>query len=162
MDRDEYFRLHDKINARYQESLKSAIEKIEAKLKAERRRDLEGLKRTWMLDNDAPPPEVAIEDAVREGDADQVVGFVGEASELRSRNDKIRRAVRLVEGDEVTQPMVMAKLEEVFPDAVAGLDPTLISKVLRWLEDHGALTTLSMGSRGNPRRYRKTQDINRY
>jgi hypothetical protein len=165
MNRDDYIRLHSKINARYEESLKLAFDRIKAKLDAERRKDLESLKRTWTLDNSTPPPEIdvnspsnAVNNEIRANQADNTHN----SRPLRSRNDKIRRAVQLIEGDEVTQPIVMKKLEEEFPEAAKGLAPTLISKVLRWLEDHGALITVSMGSARKPRVYRKTELINRF
>lgn len=160
MNRDDYFRLYNKITAQYAERFQSELTKIKARLQNEQQRDLEGLNRIWSLANGTPPPE--IEGNGLENEGIQPTGSYGEDIELRSRNDKIRRAVRLLEGDIVTQPLVMQKLKETFPEAVKGLDPTLISKVLRWLEDHKALETVSMGSPKKPRVYRKKEAINRY
>jgi hypothetical protein len=166
MTRDEYLRLYNRINLRHDESLKLAIKRIKTKLAAERRRDLDGLSRMWLLDNNTPPPPVDEDYALQATDAEngetQAYHTNSVLKPFRTRNDKIRRAVRLVEGDEVSQPIVMKKLKAEFPEAAEGLAPTLISKVLRWLEDHGALVTVSMGSPKSPRIYRKTELINRF
>lgn len=160
MDRTEYKRLYNKIDAKFEERLKAALDKVRADLDAERRRDIEGLSRTWCLDNDEPPPHISASTSTHSHSTKAKSkptkgGNKPNSENFHSRNDKIRYAVRLLDGDEVTQPKVMAKFQEMFPREAKGLYGTTISKVLRGMEKDGLLIKVSAATAHNPTTYKK-------
>jgi len=168
MDSDEYLRLYRRLDANQLARFQAGVEKLKAELAEERRKDVEALNRTWALANDdTPPPDVSALASERVPvTAPQVArnnGSHAPTPALHTRNHRIRHAARQVEGDVVTQPLVMAKLRELFPEDAKNLDGTVISKNLRKMEDDGELETIAEAARdgSSPRVFRKMQAMSR-
>lgn len=152
MDREEYIRLQRKIRERF-DGRRVELEKQIRSLAEERLVSIASLNRVWEIDNGQEPPptgEIAEPSTPSNGDHPNSSGL-----KLPTRNDKIRYAVKFVEGNDVTQALVKAKFQELFPEAAEGIQATHIAKVLRGMEKIGELKRVRQASGHGPLTYRK-------
>jgi hypothetical protein len=81
-----------------------------------------------------------------------------EAGKPMSKMQRIKNIVPFVEGDEVSQPLVMAKVRELCPDLIY-TDPTIVTKALRELEEEGVLVEVQKARAKNPAVFRKVSSL---
>jgi hypothetical protein len=77
-----------------------------------------------------------------------------EAGKPMSKAQRIKSIVPLMEGDEVSQPLVITKVRELYPD-LAYIDPTIVTKALRELEKDGVLVQVRPRRAKHPAVFRK-------
>jgi hypothetical protein len=166
IDQQEYRRLFGKIEGKIAAKRNAEMERIEAELEAERRSYIESLNRTWALDNDDPPPDTS-DLSLAFSTLEPVEAAQGNGSQpssvpdhFETRNDQIRFVIPLIEGDEISQPKVMDKLRELFPEEASYIQTPNISKVLRGLEKNGALKKVRGAHANNPTIYRRVNGLN--
>ena len=166
MDEQEYRRLYSKIEDKIASQLQDEMERIYALMDAERQNYIQSLNRTWAIDNDAPPPNVS-----DLGKPYNYSGLIkkeqgnGHAAappdHFETRNDQIRYVIPLISGDEISQPKVMDKLRELFPEEASYIQTPNISKVLRDLEKKGSLVKVRDAHANSPTIYRRVNGLAR-
>ena len=151
MDEREYQRLRRAIDEKFKSGL--------AKLEAERNRRLEVLNEfrslfqdESSLDNPRPISRPALP-GNQTGNGSQA----GITKREPTQREQVKLAVEQVDGDVITQPIVLAKLVEIAPKLAETIHPTNISKILRSLEEDGKLKLVRKAHASQPTVYKRTK-----
>lgn len=72
-----------------------------------------------------------------------------------TQKEQVLLAVGQVDGDVITQPIVLAKLAEIAPEVAEKIHPTNISKILKGLQEDGRLKLVRKTHASQPTVYRR-------
>jgi hypothetical protein len=170
MDAKEYKRLYKKIEEKLKGKCKE-LEHLYVMIHVEQHNLVNALNTLWRLENDNKPhPAVADLDIpvidFRSKKSQPIIQSNGNGNSapqhegLKNRNDVVRHVVRRFDaGDEVTAQIVMAALGLDYPDVAQEFRgrTTMISKVLRLMEEKGELEKVKEGVGFKPTIYRRAE-----
>jgi ribosomal protein S25 len=142
MDQEKFQQAKAKAESRYKERLEE-IQQLLEENEAEYRADIEALNRAWALLNgddsrSAAPFSLSYD----------------ESGKLLSKTQRIKNTVAIMEEDFISQPVVMARVRKLHPD-LTFLDPTVVTKALRELEEGGVLKEIQKARAKSPALFRK-------